>query len=282
MQCEDATPEDSPLLLLDGSIGHELKARGLSDSFQEAVSANYRQPDLVTSIHAEYVRCGCNILTTNTFVLTPSELWVSVLPQQSCPRCSLLHVIAHGLRRRVRRLQVLIAGCLPPLHHCYLPELVGTEGDMRTVYEDIAKELAPRVDMFLAETLCSSVEANAVLQAVAPLGKPCWVSFTLHDDVSGPPRLRDGTIIGRCSSSAARPASASRTLVQLLLASGGGSRFAFNPNWYAATWRVCKWLSHHYESVAIRDGQLLRAVTLACTVLLARRVLPIMTYGRIS
>lgn len=197
MQCEDATPEDSPLLLLDGSIGHELKARGLSDSFQEAMFANYRQPDLVTSIHAEYVRCGCNVLTTNTFVLTPSELSKAGVATAELP--SLLFAACDCARAAASSAPasqaVLIAGCLPPLHHCYLPELVGTEGDMRTVYEDIAKELAPRVDMFLAETLCSSVEANAVLQAVAPLGKPCWVSFTLHDDVSGPPRLRDGTII---------------------------------------------------------------------------------------
>ena len=40
-------------LILDGSMGHTLKQRGLSDSFAEAAFANLRQPELVTSVHSE-------------------------------------------------------------------------------------------------------------------------------------------------------------------------------------------------------------------------------------
>jgi methionine synthase I (cobalamin-dependent) len=40
-------------LILDGSMGHTLKQRGLSDSFAEAAYANLRQPELVTSVHSE-------------------------------------------------------------------------------------------------------------------------------------------------------------------------------------------------------------------------------------
>lgn len=186
--------EGPHVLLLDGSMGHELKERGVAD-FQAAMFANARQPDLVTSIHEEYVRCGCNVLTTNTFVLTPSEL--ARAGCASSEMRALLQAACECARRAASRAagsqSVLVAGCLPPLQHCYLPELVGTEASMRAVYEEIAKELAPRVDLFLAETLCSTTEASAVLQATAPLGKPCWVSFTLHDDLGGPPALRDGT-----------------------------------------------------------------------------------------
>ena len=67
----DARP---PTRVLDGSMGHELKARGLSESFATAMLANAQQPELVTSIHAEYVAAGCDVLTTNSFLLTPAAL----------------------------------------------------------------------------------------------------------------------------------------------------------------------------------------------------------------
>ena len=40
-------------LILDGSMGHTLKQRGLSDSFADAALANLRRPELVTSVHRE-------------------------------------------------------------------------------------------------------------------------------------------------------------------------------------------------------------------------------------
>ena len=182
--------------LLDGSMGHELKERGLTESFTTAMFANVTHPDLVASVHEEYVAAGCTILTTNTFVLTPNEL-AKVGRAAELP--SLLHAACACASRAAAtgsgRTPILVAGCLPPLQHCYLPELVGTEAAMRAAYEEIVQELAPRVDLFLAETLCSSVEARAALQAAAPTNKPCWCSFTLHDDTSGPPTLRGGESI---------------------------------------------------------------------------------------
>ena len=66
---------------------------------------------------------------------------------------------------------------------------------MREQYARIVNELAPRVDLLLAETLCHSSEARAALHAAAPSGKPCWLALTLHDDVVGPPTLRGGEAV---------------------------------------------------------------------------------------
>ena len=185
--------DPSSLLLLDGSMGHELKARGLTDSFASAMLANRTHADLVTSVHAEYLAAGCDVLTTNSFTLTPSAMSAAgraaELPELLRAACACAsRAIAAGSGRRPAR----VAGCLPPLEHCYLPELVGDEAQMRGLYGELVREMAPRVDLFLAETLCSSVEARAALAAAAAAGKPCWLSLTLHDDFAGPPTLRGG------------------------------------------------------------------------------------------
>ena len=193
----------APILLLDGSTGHELKQR-LSvlgtdaDTFDTAMQANSEQPDLVTAVHADYIAAGCNVITTNSFTLTPAALSAAnraaelpALLHAACRCASAAAATASGGRH------VLVAGCLPPLNHCYLPELVPDEAEMRAQYGSIVRELAPRVDLFLAETLCCAAEARAALQAAAPSGKMCWLSLTLHDDVAavGPPTLRGGESI---------------------------------------------------------------------------------------
>lgn len=185
------------LLLLDGSTGHELKLRG-EDSFSTSMFANIERPEAVTAVHKSYVEAGCDVLTTNTFTLTPGAL-ADVHRESELP--ALLHAACRcasdAAQAATNGRHVLIAGCLPPLNHCYLPELVPPKEDMMPVYEKIVKELAPRVDLFLAETLCSSAEACAVLQAASASGRNCWLSLTLHDDVaeSGPPTLRGGESI---------------------------------------------------------------------------------------
>lgn len=188
-----------PLRILDGSTGHELKERlgvlgTAADSFSTAMYANTQHPDLVTSVHADYVAAGCDVLTTNSFTLTPAVLTAAhelpALLHAAC-RCAGAAAATAGGGR-----QVLVAGCLPPLNHCYLPELVLPHEEMLAQYQLLVRELAPRVDLFLAETLCSSAEAHAALQAAAASAKPCWLSLTLHDHVDGgsspPVRLRGG------------------------------------------------------------------------------------------
>jgi S-methylmethionine-dependent homocysteine/selenocysteine methylase len=52
---------------------------------------------------------------------------------------------------------------------------------MTETYRRLVAELAPRVDLFLAETLSCASEARAALQAAGSAGKPCWLSLSLCD-----------------------------------------------------------------------------------------------------
>ena len=82
-----------------------------------------------------------------------------------------------------------VAGALPPLQTCYFaPEL--SRDAMVCQYSTIAKSLAPVVDVLLCETMASSAEACAAASAASATGRPVWVSYTLHDDLTS--TLRGG------------------------------------------------------------------------------------------
>ena len=59
-------------LLLDGSYGVQLLMRGYRDS--PAETYNVRQPEVVATLQREYVACGVDLLSTNTFNSNPRKL----------------------------------------------------------------------------------------------------------------------------------------------------------------------------------------------------------------
>jgi S-methylmethionine-dependent homocysteine/selenocysteine methylase len=64
--------------------------------------------------------------------------------------------------------------------------------------------LAPHVDLWLAETQSSIVEARAIHAGLPKDGKPFWLSFTLKDeDVDEVPRLRSGEPVAEAAAVAA-------------------------------------------------------------------------------
>jgi 5-methyltetrahydrofolate--homocysteine methyltransferase len=54
------------VLILDGSMGAFLQARGLPDGYAPDLW-NVENPDVITSIHREYINAGCDIILSNTF-----------------------------------------------------------------------------------------------------------------------------------------------------------------------------------------------------------------------
>ena len=63
MTLSDAIKSDK-ILLLDGAMGTELGKRGLMGK----AHANLENPDIVLEVQREYVNCGCDAITSNTFI----------------------------------------------------------------------------------------------------------------------------------------------------------------------------------------------------------------------
>ena len=189
--------------VLDGGTGHELKLRGFGDaafrhSFMAGLLANQKAPELVEAVHTDFLLAGADMVTTNNFVCVEHQLRREGLEgelvalTQASARCAATAVErARGLLgagdRRGERMGVV--GSLPPLQTCYFtPDLA--PASMAAQYGTIARALAPSCSVLLAETLCSGAEACAAASAASATGRPVWVSFSLHDDLTA--TLRGG------------------------------------------------------------------------------------------
>src|ERR1035437_1002410 len=54
------------VLILDGAMGTMLQARGLKPG-QSPEELNLTMPEVVASVHREYIQAGADIIITNTF-----------------------------------------------------------------------------------------------------------------------------------------------------------------------------------------------------------------------
>jgi len=196
----------TPVTILDGGMGHQLKAMGVEISgpvgsmrrFLGVAVANTEQPELVRDAHLAYIDAGAEVITTNSYACVPKCL------EQSSAECANLKnggltklVAAAGQRAKdscnLRPGRgVKVAGSLPPLADSYRPDLVGPFAENVEQYTIIANSIAPFSDYLLCETMSTVDEARAAVTGAASTGLPIWVSWTLTEDM---PLLRSGETI---------------------------------------------------------------------------------------
>jgi len=180
-------------ILLDGGMGRELQFRGVQLSRQIwSASALTESPDMVRTVHEDYIRAGADIITTNTYGLIREDLARAGLED----RYEDLNTTAGRLARQASAIAdrpVLVAGSLPPLRGSFRPDRVAPASELIPCYREQARLLAPFVDFYLCETMSSAAEGSAAAAGALAAGKPVWVSWTLHEDHSG--RLRSGETI---------------------------------------------------------------------------------------
>lgn len=171
------------LTLLDGAMGTELRARGVQvrdyKSSLWSALACVEAPEAVIKLHRDYIEAGADIITVNNYAVTPvllaregREADFEALTRQSVD-------CATAAREAADR-PVRIAGSLPPLNTTFDASLVGTFEDNLAEYRRMAAWLAPQVDLFLCETLCTAEEARAAATAARETGLPFMVSWTIE------------------------------------------------------------------------------------------------------
>lgn len=170
-------------LFFDGAMGTQLQARGLSPGQNPEVFCLER-PDILTGIHADYVRAGADVLTTNTFGGTRFKLPAGIDVRDFNRRMALAaRQAAHDAA--VDR-PLYIAGSvgpsgkfLRPLGELDFSELV------EAFREQIRGLLEGGIDLVLAETQFDIAEARAVvLAARRECNLPVAVSMTYEAGVT--------------------------------------------------------------------------------------------------
>lgn len=169
------------VLLLDGGMGQELISRGMADTPLWSGQALIDDPDLVRSVHRDYVAAGARVITTNSYALGSHRLDRLGLGD----RVVELNDLAGRLAREVaddaatNGIAVRVAGSLPPYRGSYQPDAVADHETLLAEYAHQAAALAPHIDVFLAETMSTIEEGQAATRAARPFGKPVWVAWTM-------------------------------------------------------------------------------------------------------
>lgn len=179
----------SNITILDGGMGQELVHRsGTPPTPLWATQVMIDRPDLVEAIHADYFAAGAEVATTNTYAIHRDRLAGTGLED----RFESLHRLAvdMALRARDAHGSGLVAGSLGPLGASYRADVQPTHDEAVRLMSEIAHLLATECDVLLFETVISTAQTRAALDAVRGLGKPVWIAFSVDDEDGS--RLRSG------------------------------------------------------------------------------------------
>ena len=169
------------IALLDGGLGQEIyrRARDVSSPLW-SVAVMLKQPDVVSSVHEDFIRAGARTLSLNTYAATPTRLRRQGMLDQ-------LEAIHHqaftALEQAIEAASadVDIAGCLGPLVGSYQAQPDRSFEDLKAEYDALVR-LQSRADVLLIETMTNALEASAACAAALTLGKPYGVAIRLEAD----------------------------------------------------------------------------------------------------
>ena len=172
-------------ILLDGATGTELHRRGVSTDLPLwSAGALLDAPEVLSQIHADYVRAGAEMITANTFRAHRRSLARG--GHAYAERAAELTGLAVGLARAAAAgaaRECFVAGSQAPLEDCYSPELVPSQAECEREHAEMAQHLAAAgVDLILVETMNTIREAVAATRAARATGLPVLTSFVCRSD----------------------------------------------------------------------------------------------------
>lgn len=182
------------VIILDGGMGRELKRIGAPFTQpQWSAQALIESPRHVELAHRGFIEAGAEIITVNSYACVPFHLGEALYQERGA---ELARTAAELAREAVSKSNqsVVIAGSIPPALGSYRPdlfELVKVKEITQTLFD--AQEAY--VDLWLAETVASIAEFEAISQVLSQTDKPCHYAFTLQDEVSDISRLRSGETV---------------------------------------------------------------------------------------
>lgn len=167
-------------VIIDGPVGTELDRRGVATTLPLwSARALIDAPEVIRSVHRDYVDAGAEILTANTFRTHERSLAAGGIEGQAAE----LTLEAVEIAREIAGDIAWVAGSQAPLEDCYAPHLTPDDIALRAEHEEMAHNLAASgVDIILVETQNNVREAIAATRAAAATGLPVLTSFVCGPD----------------------------------------------------------------------------------------------------
>jgi homocysteine S-methyltransferase len=171
----ELAPPGKAVVLLDGPMGTELVRRGVSlPALAWSAAALDMAPDVVATIHGEYVKAGATVHTANTFRTkrrAVGQRWDELA--RRAVRIA-----------RARAASGRVAGSIAPLEDCYMPHRSPGRSS-RAEHRELVRVLADeQVDLLLCETFAASQEAAIAVEEASLTGVETWVALTAGPDGS--------------------------------------------------------------------------------------------------
>lgn len=179
------------VILLDGGMGQELVRRsGVVPTPLWSTRIMLDNPDLVESLHIDFIKAGAKVIVLNNYTATPARL----ARDASVDLFALIHetaiMVAKSAIAKAGYPDVMIAGCLAPIMASYKPELTPNAEACLAQYRDLVAIQKDAVDLMFCETIATIREGVAAVTAAREAGIPTLISFTLDDDK--PYHIRSG------------------------------------------------------------------------------------------
>ncbi|TWU34459.1 homocysteine S-methyltransferase family protein [Novipirellula artificiosorum] len=178
---------ESPLTILDGPLGTELSARGVSiDSPSWSAEAIRMAPETIAQIHRDYVAAGATIHTANTFRTRRRAVgrpWREMTDRA-------VQIAKQSVPKTHR-----VAGSIAPIHDCYRPDL--SPRDPRSEHREMATQLVDSgCDLLICETFPSPREARIATEEAVRTGLETWVALTAgpNTDLMTPPQMAQAAL----------------------------------------------------------------------------------------
>jgi homocysteine S-methyltransferase len=175
---------ESRILIGDGAMGTLLHDRGVGYE-HPYVRANLTHPDLVSSVHEEYLSAGAGLIETNTFAADRLRLATHNLED------SVREINAAGARLARKAVdstanggeKALVLGAIGPLGRQLEPVGSLTTEDAQEIFVEQAEALLEGgADAILLETFTDLRELRLAFDAVKPLGAQVLAYKTFVED----------------------------------------------------------------------------------------------------
>jgi methionine synthase I (cobalamin-dependent) len=181
------------VVVLDGAIGTEILRRDVTWADHQLL----KRPDVVRSIHADYLAAGADVISTNTFQLTRRGF-----VQHFKDLEHMRHIGALDLETRWAELltagarlaqearakaglngKAAVAGALTTVEWCFRPDLAPDLDQAYAEYLEVGRVFAAAgCDLLLIETVNSVGEAVAAARAARAVSLPYWIAFVPDQD----------------------------------------------------------------------------------------------------
>ncbi|PML02695.1 homocysteine methyltransferase [Vibrio breoganii] len=182
------------VIILDGGMGRELKRIGAPFTQpQWSAQALIESPKHVEQAHRGFIEAGAEIITVNSYACVPFHLGEALYQQRGAELARTAALLAREAVNKSNQ-NVAVAGSIPPALGSYRPDLFEPV-QVKEITQTLFEAQEAYVDLWLAETVASIAEFEAISQVLSQTDKPCHYAFTLQDDLSDIPKLRSGETV---------------------------------------------------------------------------------------